>query len=277
MYKELNLEIKQPQIVLDRVIYSNPPSIWERSSVNLEMFIARPEYSKHGRDKVPVIVWMEGGAWTNYTPMYRLADLSYIVKAGYALVSVGYTTTRDAIWPQYLIDVKNAIRYLRAHDELNLDTDHIIVGGESAGAHLALMAGLTIGEDKYLGTEYKELNDSVNGVIGFYTPADLTLWEQHPEFVYNGLCGEDDKFTERLHDFNPFNHIHKGIPPILLLHGNQDPLVDYHSALSFYEKSKDYTDVDMYLIDGARHADVHFSQEEVQKIVLDFIKKNIIK
>jgi len=70
---------------------------------------------------------------------------TFVAEAGFVVASIQYRTITDgATYADSLIDVKSAIRYLRAHaDAYGIDPDHIAVWAESAGGYLAAMAGVT--------------------------------------------------------------------------------------------------------------------------------------
>lgn len=98
----------------------------------------------------PVVVWIHGGG-------FRAGDrrsLPHTVRpnavfdalttAGLACATIDYRLAGEAIWPAQRDDVNAAIDSIAAHaDQYGIDADRVGIWGESAGAHLALMAAMT--------------------------------------------------------------------------------------------------------------------------------------
>ncbi|MCZ0991300.1 alpha/beta hydrolase [Streptomyces diastatochromogenes] len=98
---------------------------------------------------VAAVVWIHGGGWLEgdrrYPPPTVPVELLHgaVLGAGLALVCVDYRHSLEAPFPAQLHDVKAAIRYVRRHAGLfGVDPERIGAWGESAGGHLAALAGL---------------------------------------------------------------------------------------------------------------------------------------
>lgn len=110
-----------------------------------------------GDGPFPVIVAIHGGAFRmgdkadgQHTPMLEGLE------RGYAVVSINYRMSGEAIFPAAVYDVKAAIRWIRANAaSYHFNAEKIAVWGGSAGGHLAAMAGVSGGvaelEDLSLG------------------------------------------------------------------------------------------------------------------------------
>jgi acetyl esterase/lipase len=92
----------------------------------------------------PVIVWLHGGAW-RLGDRRLCPDLSrHFAERGFAMVSVDYRLSQQAVFPAQIEDVKTAIRWVRhVADQYGLDRDRIGLWGSSAGAHLGALAAVT--------------------------------------------------------------------------------------------------------------------------------------
>ena len=83
---------------------------------------------------LPVIVWIHGGAWEGGSKSERPPAL-FLVPKGYAVASIGYRLSKDAIFPAQIQDCKAAIRWLRANAaKYRLDGDHIGAGAARQAA-----------------------------------------------------------------------------------------------------------------------------------------------
>ncbi|UQX00021.1 alpha/beta hydrolase [Streptomyces sp. RerS4] len=203
----------------------------------------------------PVVVWIHGGGWLDgdrrYPPPTVPAALLHgaVLSAGLALVSIDYRHSLEAPFPAQLHDVKAAIRYVRRFaDVLDVDPDRIAVWGESAGGHLAALAGLTGPHSERAaeleGTEgVGEGDTSVRAVVDWYGVSDLVALREHPmppmppgaDFPdpYDALLGGTPEERPALaRAASPVTYTTEGTtpPPFLLIHGREDGLVPYSQS-----------------------------------------------
>ena len=161
-----------------------------------------------------------------------------MVESGeYIGASVGYRLSDEAIWPAQLHDCKAAIRWLRANaKKYNLDPDRIGVTGTSAGGHLVAMLG-TGGDVLELEGElgdHLKVSSRVNCVVDQYGPTDLlTMGGFHnnansPESKLLGGAVQDNKKAAR--NASPTSYVSKDDPPVLLIHGTNDPVVPFNQS-----------------------------------------------
>ena len=98
---------------------------------------------------LPLLVFIHGGAWMagDKRNDYAAGVVPLFVGEGYAVASINYRLSTEAVFPAQLLDVKAAIRWLRANAAAyGIDPDRIAAAGESAGAHLAALLGTSAGE-----------------------------------------------------------------------------------------------------------------------------------
>ena len=63
----------------------------------------------------PLVVFIHGGGWKNGS--YKANKVTWLVEHGFAVASIGYRLSDQAIFPAQIHDCKGAIRWLRAHAE----------------------------------------------------------------------------------------------------------------------------------------------------------------
>ncbi|GAA3373395.1 alpha/beta hydrolase [Streptomyces racemochromogenes] len=208
------------------------------------------------RGPVPAVVWIHGGGWLEgdrrYPPPTVPAALLHgaVLAAGLALVSIDYRHSLEAPFPAQLHDVKAAIRYVRKFaGAFGVDPDRIAVWGESAGGHLAALAGLTgphtPGAAALEGTEGVGAGDtSVRAVVDWYGVCDLLALRGHPmppmppgvqyPDPYEALLGGTEEERPALaRAASPVAYAADGHgvpPPFLLVHGTRDGLVPYSQS-----------------------------------------------
>jgi acetyl esterase/lipase len=106
-------------------------------------------YLPTGVSKPPLVIWIHGGGFVfgdkaalGFDEGARM--LQTLTRNGMAVAGINYRLADEAKFPAAGQDVKSAIRYLRAHAATyGFDSSRFAVGGDSAGAYLAVMAGAT--------------------------------------------------------------------------------------------------------------------------------------
>jgi acetyl esterase/lipase len=205
----------------------------------LKLDIAQPST---GIAPFPALLCIHGGGWQLGDKQSYERVIRFFAGHGYVAAALDYRLTPRHRWPAQIEDVKCAIRFLRAHaSELGIDPGRIAVLGDSAGGHLALMAGLTSAKD---GLESPTCGDpkassKVQAVVDFFGPSDLATmrvpasgepliiksygWDSN-QVLFN-LVGTKDRSAPVFRQVSPINYVDPSDPPVLIFHGNQDNLV----------------------------------------------------
>jgi acetyl esterase/lipase len=206
-----------------------------------------------GEAPYPLVVVIHGGGWTAGDKRGELpsAAIPGFLGLGYAVASVNYRLAPDSVFPAQLLDVKAAIRFLRANAaELDLDADRFAVVGESAGGHLAALLGTTEAvaefDDPALGNE--GVSSAVQAVVDFYGPANLTTSDA--QRALNPACpSEPDPnialllgappaaAPELAMAASPVSYLDPGhdVPPFFIAHGDADCVVPYQQSTELHE------------------------------------------
>lgn len=232
-----------------------------------------------GTDKqtFPLLINVGGGGWRISAPERHLPELAFFAENGFIVASIEYRTTAHSRFPTQVEDVKTAIRYLRKNSQkYHINPEKIYLMGCSAGAHLAAMAALTADTGLFSGDQFTDQSESVQGAIGLYGLYDFTkhMFEESedcsiPTMLELFLPNMEE---ETLALASPVHYVSRNRIPFLLLHGMEDRQVSYQQSVLFHDcLSQFHNDVQLYLLEGADHADGNFSQPEVQNIILDFL------
>lgn len=95
-----------------------------------------------------------------------------------------------------------------------------------------------------------------------------------PEEILIG--GKLEEHLETAKDVSPISHISEHACPILLLHGSKDPLIPYQQSVQLHDALNEAGHpTDLYILNEADHGDYRFCQEEVQKIMLEFLDQHM--
>ena len=241
-------------------------------------------------EKKPLIVFVQGSAWTTPDREFEIPQLSAFARAGYIVATIEHRSALNGhAFPAFLQDVKCAIRYLRAHaEQYGIDSERVAIWGTSSGGNAALLVGLTGDEPEYKTEEYAEYTDEVCAVVECFGPTDLIAMSGMMEddepavsdinYIMNGLCGGDtDTLPEVMMKMSPVNYVvkEKDVPPFLLLHGDSDTIVPYAQMTALFEKMVECEyDVEAWKIEGADHEGTFWSQE-VYDVIGEFLKKKV--
>jgi acetyl esterase/lipase len=271
MKKTITVALKDPALTLAaQIVYGQRKAWGELTYSPLHLSFMRPRSWDRGMNRpLPLIVWLCGGAFIEMDRNIWIPELVWFARRGYAVASVDYSTTYRSRYPENAVDIKLAIRYMRAHAaEFGIDPQRIAIMGESAGGYLSAFCALT-GRDKGYDTGgYEDYSSEVQAAVPWYPPARMTEMDISPEKLIVP------------HDIANYADLTKlakpGAPPFLILHGNRDGLVPLRQGELLYEAlEKAQVPVDMYIIEGADHGDTAFLQTEVKELILEFLEKTI--
>lgn len=229
-----------------------------------------------------LIVWVHGGAWSSGS---KESPPLGLLAAGYALASVNYRLSGEAVFPAPVHDIKAAIRFLRGNaKKYGYRADKIIIWGSSAGGHLAALVGTT-NNDAYLeGSlgDYTKESSSVQATIDFYGPTDfMTILPQSTPHglsvripALSALLGKPvEQVPDMARKASPVFQVDATDPPLLIVHGDQDVQVPVNQSIELMTAYKKLgLKVRLEFIPGAGHGDGVYYKKEVLGIVEKFLK-----
>jgi len=243
----------------------------------------------------PVILSIHGGAFK----MGDKGDNQVVpmlegLKRGYAVVSINYRLSGEAIFPAQIHDVKAAVRWVKANaKQYHLSPDKIAAWGGSAGGHLSAMLGLSEGVAEL--EDFKQGNadqsSRVVAVVDWFGPTDfLKMDEQLKESgvanpqthsVANSpeseLIGKNlDDAPELVAAANPETYISPDDPPFFIQHGLIDNLVPYQQSVNLAKKLEQVLgkeNVSIELLKDSGHGGPAFSTPDNLDKVFEFLDK----
>ena len=191
--------------------------------------------------KLPVVVWIHGGGWTQGTKSDNTA--AWLAGHGHVVASIDYRLSGQAIFPAQVHDCKAAVRFLRAHaKEYGIDSKRIGVWGISAGGHLAALLGVSGGVKELEGRSgNRRYSSRVQAVCDFCGPVVLTLTDSRrvvPGAVEALLGGPVKRNMDLARAASPTTYVSHGNAPTLIMSGEKDDLVPISQSEIFYEALK---------------------------------------
>lgn len=174
----------------------------------------------------PVFLYVPGGAWVlGKRRPQGYALMSHLVKKGWLCVAIEYRTAPTHQWPTPYSDVERAYRWVRTNiAAYGGDPSLVVMGGASAGAHMAALGGL-------------QWQNPPEAVVGIYGPYN---WEKRRSLFMSFLesvvvGGSRERFPETYRAASPLAQVHRDAPPFLLIHGTADRLCPIGDARRFNE------------------------------------------
>ena len=251
-----------------------------------------------GEGPFPVILAIHGGAFKmgNRTAG-DLAPMLEGVNRGYAVVTVDYRLSGEAIFPAAVNDVKGAIRFIRQNAaQYNLNPDKIATWGDSAGGNLAAIAGTTSGTDELYDPALgmTEVSDQLTAVVDWFGPLDFLKMDEQfkasgttpafgttsaassPESAYIGQLITEVPEKTALAD--PSHYISADDPAFFIQHGTMDANVPKEQSINFAEALKKVIGeekVTLVLLEGAAHGGDQFSSKDNLDLVFEFLDKQM--
>jgi acetyl esterase/lipase len=185
----------------------------------------------------PTLVFYHGGGWIAGTKESAVMSLMPWLEMGWNVVNVEYRMARVALAPGAVEDAQCALRYVvgRAKD-FNIDTNKIVVSGESAGGHLALAAGMIptsagftniCAGGGFAGSE--NAVPKVAAIINWYGITDLNdmLAGQNTRSYAVQWLGSVPNRDAVAKSVSPLTYVRADLPPILSIQGDADPIVPF--------------------------------------------------
>lgn len=181
-----------------------------------------------------------------------------LVPHGYAVVGVSVRSSAQARFPAQLHDIKSAIRFIRQNAQsYELDSSRIAVMGTSSGGWVASMAATTQGNAALEGEVGVGGNSGlIRAAVAFWPPTNflaMDAWAIKPcdqlsfrgrkGFCHDGAQSPESRLVgcpiqscpDATQAANPIRYVSRDSAPILIIHGQSDPLVPHHQGEALYQ------------------------------------------
>jgi acetyl esterase/lipase len=189
---------------------------------------------------VPLVIWVHGGGWKSGTKNGAGPALA-LLERGYAVASVEYRLSGEAIFPAAIEDCKAAVSFLRLNaNKYQLDPHRFGVWGSSAGGHLVALLGTTNDVNDFdTHPVTKKSSSAVQAICNWFGPTDFLRMDDFPGKIHHdGPDSPESRFiggpiqdrAKQVQKANPISYVTANDPPFLILHGENDQLVPFQQS-----------------------------------------------
>lgn len=192
----------------------------------LRLHVFKPKGWKAG-DKRPAFVWFFGGGWTKGTPENAAGFAKWAATLGMVGIAPDYRVkNRFGTSPlESVADGRAALRWIEEHAaEYGIDPRRIVVGGNSAGGHVALWTAIT-----------RTPPGSAEAEAPKIRPAAVVLTSAVSDT--SKLKGyTPTRFGENAEALSPIDQLDAKMPPMIVFHGDADRTVLQAQSLALRDK-----------------------------------------
>ena len=199
------------------------------------------------KEPTPLIFWIHGGGWQSGSKKSGGPGLFRLLDQGYAVASVEYRLSGEAIFPAAIEDCKAAVSFLRLNaSDYNLDPQRFGAWGASAGGHLVSLLGTT-GDTSEFTTHpvTRSASSKIQAVCNWFGPSDFLRMNDFPGVIdHDAPNSPESRFIgspiqevpEQTKRANPARYASVQDPPFLHIHGDRDRLVPFNQSEILHRK-----------------------------------------
>ena len=246
-------------------------------------------YLPAGNGPFPLIINVHGGGFMMGDKSNPPATDEFLAN-GYAVASVDYRLSGEALAPAQIQDIKAAVRFLRANaGKYKLNPDKFAGFGGSAGGSLVALLGTSCGVAALEGANLGNANQSscVQAVVDWFGPTDFLQMDK--QFTgtacpvnHDAADSPESKLVgapiqtvpDKVKLVNSITYVSPKSPPFLIQHGTADCNVPPQQGKLLADALTPLIGADKVtytLLQGAGHGGAQFSDAANMKLVLDFL------
>ncbi|MCX7798565.1 MAG: alpha/beta hydrolase [Melioribacter sp.] len=266
-------KINRNVIIKKNIVYYRE----NKRKLHLDLFLPASK-----EKKLPCVIIIHGGGWRSGHKEMEWALASNLASKNFVTATIEYRLSTEALYPTSVFDIKNAILFFKQNAlKYNIDTNKIILMGQSAGGQLAALAGVTYGIKKFepnlkkYSTKVCAIID-IDGVLDMTTPSesgkDTIPTKPSAAKMWLGFTYREK--PELWIEASPLTYINKNTPPMLFINSS---IPRFHAgrdeAIEIMKKYNIYYEV--HTLENTPHTFWLFEpwQTEVINITVNFLSK----
>lgn len=235
----------------------------------------------------PLVVFIHGGAFRMGDKGDAVRERRALVDAGYAVASVNYRYSGEAIWPAQLDDLREAFAFLRSHaGEFGVDGTRVASFGPSAGGHLSASVGIALASQR---------ETRLAASVVWYPPIDFSSMDADIEATgIDRATGRNDapdspeseligatvsghpSLARSASPLSLIDMLDPGtpLPAFLIMHGALDPYIAADQSRRLYAALARFgtaPQLDLDVLPDGTHGGGDFERPGTMKRVVDFL------
>lgn len=202
-----------------------------------------------GKKTYPTVLLIHGGGWLTGSKENQRIMAQHLASKGYVAITASYRLGFEAVYPAGVIDLKDAIRWMRKQSKkYHINPDKIAVLGASAGAQLAGLLAVTPNASLY------KPDSKISDAVQAYVNIDGIVSFIHPEAAAESksgkasmagiwLNGEKEENFKNWKEASPLEYVGKHTPPTLFInsaqprfHAGRDDMIDILNKYDIYSE-----------------------------------------
>lgn len=210
----------------------------------MRLHVFKPKDWK-AEDRRPAMLFFFGGGWSKGTPEKSAGWARHFAKLGMVGIAPDYRTrNRFNTTPlESVADGRAALRWVEDHAaELGVNASKIVVGGNSAGGHIALWTAITQTPPGSNPQEAPRIKPAI--LILLSTVSDTSMLSGYTPY----------RFGTNATALSPAQQLDAKMPPMLMFHGDADKTVPYRQAIALRDKLVATSNVcELITVPGGEH------------------------
>ena len=230
------------------------------------------EYFTRTKTQRPTFIYIHGGAWMGGSKESVQWALMPFIQRGWNAVNIEYRSAEGTA-PQAADDVLLALKWVVENaKDYSIDLNNLVISGDSAGGHLALLSGLVNTSapmhKAYVGNKLK-----IKAIVNWFGISDIKSQEafirQKDKDAWNFVtrwANNNEQLLAKLYsEYSPIHYVTHSSAPVISIHGTADQVVPMSQSEKLHKKLDKYGVVNkLVVLKDGRH--LGFTDEQFQTI-----------
>ena len=263
-----------------RLLISNDLPYGEDSAQVADVYtqgqrVGEPTWFVPSDEPRATLLWIHGGGWVAGDKSSQFPQTVHFLEQGWDVVNINYRQGPGTA-PLAVDDAMCAYKWtVERAQEIGASPDRIVVGGASAGGHLALMVGLLNSTDDHP----CRADTPPQAIVNWFGITDIEAVESflarnRPGGNYAlSWIGVKNRIGQISTDYSPMSFITDDAPPIITIHGTADSIVPYEQAEALHSALN--TPNRLVTLDGGKHGGFSDAQyQQAMAAIFEFLAEN---